>query len=165
MILVGLGSNLPHPEIGCPRRVCEAALGALSAGGATVERLSRWYCSSPLPASDQPDYVNGVAAVATALDPVGLLAVLHGVEERLGRTRSVPNAARVLDLDLLAYREIVRTGPEPPVLPHPRLAGRAFVLLPLRDVAPAWRHPATRRDIADLIRSLPPAQRCVPLPR
>lgn len=164
MILIGLGSNLPHPDIGCSRRVCEAALDALSACGVTVERLSRWYRSSPLPASDQPDFVNGVAVVGTAMDPVGLLAALHGIEAQFGRARSVPNAARILDLDLLAYREIVRTGPEPPVLPHPRLAGRAFVLLPLRDVAPDWRHPAAQRDIAELLRSLPPEQDCAPLP-
>ena len=164
MILIGLGSNLPHPDIGCSRRVCETALDALSERGVTVEGLSRWYSSSPVPASGQPDFVNGVAAVGTTLDPVGLLAVLHGVEAQFGRARSVPNAARILDLDLLAYCGIVRTGPEPPVLPHPRLAGRAFVLLPLREVAPAWRHPAERRDIAELVRSLSPEQRCVPLP-
>jgi 2-amino-4-hydroxy-6-hydroxymethyldihydropteridine diphosphokinase len=86
-----------------------------------------------------------VAAVSTGLDAAALLALLHRVETRFGRTRRARNEPRTLDLDLLDYDGLVRS--EAPILPHPRLAERAFVLLPLRDVAPAWRHPVSGRTL------------------
>lgn len=163
VILVGIGSNLPHPEAGPPEEICAAALDALDGRGVAVETRSRWYLSAPVPRSSQPDFVNGVASVRTALGPEDLLAVLHDIEAEFGRVRSVPDAARTLDLDLLAYRGLVRAAEVPPLLPHPRMAERAFVLLPLRDVAPDWRHPASGRDVSDLIGRLPPGRECRPL--
>jgi 2-amino-4-hydroxy-6-hydroxymethyldihydropteridine diphosphokinase len=117
-----------------------------------------------VPPSDQPDYVNGVVAVETRLSPAALLARLHEIERAFGRERRIPNAARTLDLDLIAYHDRV-TGPEEgaPILPHPRLAERAFVLLPLQELAPGWRHPVSCVSIADLIRALPPGQSAQPL--
>lgn len=162
VILIGIGSNLPHPEAGTPLELCEAALAELGRRGVAVVRRSRWYASAPVPASGQPDFVNGVAAVATSLDPPDLLAALHDVEAAFGRTRTVVNAARTLDLDLLAYRDFVRAGGSPPLVPHPRMTERAFVLLPLREVAPLWRHPADGRGIDDLVRRLPGGQICRP---
>jgi len=103
--------------------------------------------------------VNGVASVATALEPVALLALLHGVEAEFGRVRGARNEARLLDLDLLAYGDRRREGPEPPLLPHPRLADRAFVLLPLAEVAPDWRHPVSRDSVRQLIARLPAGQK------
>ena len=79
MVLIGIGSNVAGPRHGSPRRVCEAALAALAARGVRVRRCSRWYRSAPLPPSDQPWFVNGVAAVDTALTPRALLARLHEV--------------------------------------------------------------------------------------
>ena len=79
-----------------------------------------------------------------------------------GRTRSVANAARTLDLDLLAYHDLVRDFGSPPLVPHPRMRERAFVLLPLREIAPDWRHPADGRGIDDLVRQLPRDQICRP---
>lgn len=134
----------------------------LEAAGVRVLRCSRWYRSAPVPASDQPWYVNAVAAVDTRLPPAALLELLHSTEERLGRVRSVPNAARMVDLDLLAYGESI-SGPPGPVIPHPRLQERAFVLLPLRDVAPDWRHPRTGVGIEDLIAALTEDQITQPL--
>jgi 2-amino-4-hydroxy-6-hydroxymethyldihydropteridine diphosphokinase len=78
--------------------------------------------------------------------------------------RGEPNAARVLDLDLLDYESRVSAPGEEPVLPHPRLRGRAFVLLPLSDLAPDWRHPATGETVAALIAALPRDQVAQPLP-
>ena len=83
------------------------------------------------------------------MTPEALLALLHAIERDFGRQRSVPDAAREIDLDLLAYGDIIRDRP-PPILPHPRLAQRAFVLLPLCDIDPAWRHPQSGRSAGDL---------------
>ena len=129
-----------------------------------VLRRSRWYESAPVPLSDQPWYVNGVAEVETELGPERLLALLHEVEAAFGRVRREANAPRTLDLDLIAYGALVRgeEGP-PPVLPHPRMAGRAFVLLPLTEILPGWRHPVLGRSAAELAAALPKGQAIRPL--
>jgi 2-amino-4-hydroxy-6-hydroxymethyldihydropteridine diphosphokinase len=163
MILIGLGANLPS-DVGEPRATLEAALAKLEREGVRVVARSRWYRSAPVPRADQPDYVNAVASVETALDPTALLALLHRIEQEFGRARGAPNAARTLDLDLLAYRDRVSEGGEgAPVLPHPRLHERAFVLLPLVDIAPDWRHPRLGRTARELAVALPPGQDAAPL--
>jgi 2-amino-4-hydroxy-6-hydroxymethyldihydropteridine diphosphokinase len=163
-ILVGLGANLSSPRYGPPVATLEAALKALAARGLRILSRSRWWESAPVPLSDQPWYVNGVVDVATSLGPVPLLALLHEVEAAFGRVRSLPNAPRVLDLDLLAYGAEVREGPTPPLLPHPRLAVRAFVLYPLADIRPGWRHPITGLGLPEMIAALPADQIVRPLP-
>lgn len=156
MILIALGANLPHPIHGPPRATLEAALTALSARGVAVSRVSRFYRSAAVPASDQPWFVNAVAAVETALAPAALLAALHAVEKSFGRVRGERNAPRLLDLDLLAYDDRVDPGGDgQPALPHQRLHERGFVLVPLRDVAPGWRHPVLGRTVDELIAALP----------
>ncbi|CAN5894435.1 2-amino-4-hydroxy-6-hydroxymethyldihydropteridinediphosphokinase [soil metagenome] len=158
-VFIALGANLDHPTYGGPRRVLEAALSELSRRGVTVHRVSPWYRTAPVPASDQPWYVNAVAEVATDLPADGLLAVLHQVEDLYGRARSVANAARVIDLDLLDFRGLTASGgPGRAILPHPRLQDRAFVLRPLADLAPAWHHPATGLAIGALLSALPADQ-------
>jgi len=100
-----------------------------------------------------------VAEVATDLSADRLLVLLHEVEHEFGRVRTVPNAARLIDLDLLDFRgEIAGGGPGRATLPHPRMAGRAFVLQPLADLAPDWRHPMTGTPIKALLAALPPDQ-------
>ena len=163
-ILIGLGANLPSPRHGAPVATLEAAVVALAARGLAIRARSRWWESAPVPVSDQPWYVNGVVEVETVLAPEALLALLHEIEAAFGRHRSVPNAPRVLDLDLLAYGGLVRTGPLPPLLPHPRMADRAFVLYPLRDIRPDWRHPASGLGLAALIARLTPEQVVRPFP-
>jgi 2-amino-4-hydroxy-6-hydroxymethyldihydropteridine diphosphokinase len=163
-ILIGLGANLPSPQHGPPVATLEAAVAALAARGLAIRARSRWWESAPVPISDQPWYVNGVVEVETALDPEALLVLLHEVETAFGRHRSVPNAPRILDLDLLAYGGLVRPGPQPPLLPHPRMAERAFVLYPLRDIRPDWRHPATGQSLAALVARLAPEQIVRPFP-
>jgi 2-amino-4-hydroxy-6-hydroxymethyldihydropteridine diphosphokinase len=97
--------------------------------------------------------------MATELPADRLLAVLHEIEEAFGRVRSTPNAARRIDLDLLDFRGVIASGgPGKATLPHPRMAGRAFVLRPLADLAPAWCHPVTGTSIAALIAALPADQ-------
>ena len=152
-ILIGLGANLPSGR-GTPAQTLCAALDRLAEQGLTVLRRSRFWRSPPWPPSDQPWYVNAVASVSTTLPPDDLLAALHRVEAEFGRERSVPNAARPIDLDLLAYRGEIRRGPDL-ILPHPRLTERAFVLLPLAEIAAMWCHPVTDATIAALIAVLP----------
>ena len=175
MILVAVGANLPTAEGDTPYQSCLAAVEALRRLPAvTVTAVSRWYRSAPVPRSDQPDYVNGVVRLEAAPDldephPAALLAALQRIEREHGRKRSVANAARTLDLDVIAMGEgggLVRAAPDP-VLPHPRAHLRLFVLLPLQDVAPAWVHPGCRLTTAELTNQacsdhLPP-DRPVPL--
>lgn len=158
-VYIGLGANLPHPEYGSPRQTLEAALAELGRRGVPLVGLSPWYLTAPVPVSDQPWYLNAVAEMGTDLPADRLLALLHEVEEVFGRVRSVPNAARHIDLDLLDFRgELSSGGPGRATLPHPRLGGRAFVLRPLADLAPGWRHPATGRPVEELVAGLPEDQ-------
>lgn len=155
MILVAIGANLPNPRFGTPRETCEAALAALADSGVKVRRRSRWYRSAPVPPSDQPWFVNGVAVLETTLKPADLLALLHRIEADFGRVRRVRNEARVIDLDLLAYDDRVSGPGETPVLPHPRLAERPFVVQPLAEIAPDWRHPRDGRTAREMLAALP----------
>jgi 2-amino-4-hydroxy-6-hydroxymethyldihydropteridine diphosphokinase len=161
VILVGLGANLPGPH-GSPRQTLEAAILRLKELGVRVPALSRFWKTRPVPVSDQPWFVNAVAEVETDLPPAALLDLLHRVEDEFGRVRSVVNAPRLIDLDLLAYGRLRLGAPGGPIVPHPRLSERAFVLLPLRDIAAEWIHPVTGEDLASMISCLPDDQDVIP---
>ncbi|MGF1628182.1 MAG: 2-amino-4-hydroxy-6-hydroxymethyldihydropteridine diphosphokinase [Kiloniellaceae bacterium] len=158
MILVGLGSNLTTAQLQTSEDVLEAAINALINSGVDVIQKSPWYRSAPIPASEQPWFVNGVASLGTQLGPRALLQLLHEVETEYGRVRGAPNASRTLDLDLLAYGDRILDEAGGIKLPHPRLAERAFVLQPLADLAPCWRHPVTGLTAAEMLAALPPDQ-------
>jgi 2-amino-4-hydroxy-6-hydroxymethyldihydropteridine diphosphokinase len=157
MILVGLGSNLAAPGFASPQETAAAALARLPRLGVEVRRRSRWYWSEPVPPSGQPWYVNAVAAVETGLSPATLLDALLALEDRFGRRRSTPNAARTLDLDLLDYNAR-QCGATRLSLPHPRLHERRFVLAPLAEIAPRWRHPLLGSTAKALLAALPAGQ-------
>jgi 2-amino-4-hydroxy-6-hydroxymethyldihydropteridine diphosphokinase len=157
MIVIGIGSNLAAPPFASPLATARAALAQLPQSGIRVMRRSRWYLSEPVPVSDQPWFVNAVAIVETRLPPLALLAALLTMEARFGRRRGAPNAARTLDLDLLDYDGLRLRTPRL-ALPHPRLHQRRFVLAPLAEIAPRWRHPRLGRCAADLLAHLPPNQ-------
>jgi 2-amino-4-hydroxy-6-hydroxymethyldihydropteridine diphosphokinase len=163
MIFIGLGANLDSATHGPPVTTLSAALDLLSTPDCTVSRRSSWYRSAPVPASSQPWFVNGVAQLESEMGPETLLARLHSIEARFGRVRSVPNAPRTIDLDLLAYDDQILQSEPGPIIPHPRMHERAFVLLPLRELAPDWVDPRSGRRLQDLIDDLPADQPCTPV--
>lgn len=184
MIILALGGNLPLSNGGDVAGTFAKAAKILCRRGVAVVTRSGTYRSPPWPRppwpqppwprsswprsgppserpAGQPDYLNAVWRVETTRPPEDLLATLHDVERQLGRDRStgVANAARTLDLDLIDYDgQVSGTGP---VLPHPRMHNRAFVLLPLAEIAPAWRHPVSRRSVGSLVAMLPDDHQCV----
>ncbi|ETX26929.1 2-amino-4-hydroxy-6-hydroxymethyldihydropteridine pyrophosphokinase [Roseivivax isoporae LMG 25204] len=177
-MLIALGANLSS-EAGPPAATFAAALAALAAEGLRLRRLSRFYHTPCFPAGYGPDYVNAAALLAPpdGVGPRAALAALHRVEDRFGRRRETRWGMRSLDLDLLAFGETVlpnsdvqadwrrlapaaqvARAPDELILPHPRLQDRAFVLVPLADVAPDWVHPATGRRVIDMRDALPDAE-------
>lgn len=157
MILVAIGANLPGPDGRSALETCRSGAARLDAlPGLRLRALSRWYATAPVPfVPGVPDYVNGVALLksrpaAPSPDPTELLRGLRAIEDEFGRVRPFRDAPRTLDLDLLAIGDLVRTAPDP-ILPHPRLHQRAFVLAPLCDVAPEWPHPGLSRTARELL--------------
>ncbi|WP_297492216.1 2-amino-4-hydroxy-6-hydroxymethyldihydropteridine diphosphokinase [Acidocella sp.] len=156
MILVAIGANLPAAGGASPLETCEAAAVAVRRiPGPVFVALSPWYRTAPIPRGRQPDYCNGMIRLEGEMAPEALLVALQAIEQSFGRARGEANAARTLDLDIIDINGIVRALPDP-VLPHPRAHSRAFVLRPLLDVAPAWRHPVLRQSVATLLADLPP---------
>ena len=153
-ILMGIGANLSPDGYATPREGCESAIASLAGLGIDVVAVSPWYETAPVPVSDQPWFNNAVIAATTLMSAADVLAALHRVEARFGRMRTVRNAARVLDLDLLDYGGLTYDDDNIRI-PHPRLHERAFVLLPMRDVAPGYSHPVSGLGIDDLIAALP----------
>ncbi len=156
--LIGVGANLSDASGRRPLETCRQAIAMLDLLPNTrLVGLSRWFESEPVPPSGQPPYINAVASVLVHADPAMLLACLMAIETACGRQRGTPNAARTLDLDIIAIGDLVRDVPDP-ILPHPRAHLRAFVLAPLSDVAPDWRHPVLGQTAAALLAALPPQQ-------
>lgn len=159
MILLGLGGNLPLKGFTSPVENLDAVTDVLAREAGRIVARSRWYRTAPVTAEPQPWYVNGVVELATTLSPNALMALLLSIETRFGRVRSAPNAPRTVDLDLLAYGNLVVAGGEANLMvPHPRMHARAFVLVPLVEIAPTWRHPIVRRTASELLADLPPGQ-------
>jgi 2-amino-4-hydroxy-6-hydroxymethyldihydropteridine diphosphokinase len=154
MILVGLGSSLPF----CGRPPHETAERAIAAIGriAKLRARSRLYRSPAWPDPRDPAFVNAVIAIETGLAPEALLAALHAIEAAFGRRRGRKYGPRTLDLDLLDYdgRILAEKAPGGLVLPHPGLATRDFVLIPLAEIAPSWRHPVSGKSVSALIAGL-----------
>lgn len=158
MILIGIGGNLAS-KFGSPLESMTHAVSLFAGHDMRVRACSPWYGSRAQPISGQPDFVNGVIQIETVLNPLQLLSALQELEKRFDRVRGEKNAARTLDLDVLAYEDCSGNfaapgGPEL-MLPHPRMHERDFVLAPLCDIAPEWRHPRLLRTAAELLAALP----------
>jgi 2-amino-4-hydroxy-6-hydroxymethyldihydropteridine diphosphokinase len=146
---IAMGSNQRHVRYGMPRDVLAAAVQHLSDHPAIMElTCSDVFCSKPI-GPPQPNYANAVCAIVTRLDVEELLLLLQGIERTFGRRRNRRWGARVLDLDLIGYgtAQIKR---QKLIVPHPRAHLRAFVLIPLAQVAPYWRHPVLGRTAQQL---------------
>jgi len=152
MIFIALGANMDS-IVGKPTDTLLKAIEVLAAQEIRVAKVSAFYSTPAWPDPAAPSFVNAVIAVETQLPPAELLGLLHDVEARFGRQRSIANAPRPLDLDLLDYEGHIERGW--PLLPHPRVGERAFVLVPLADVAPGWKHPVSGVMISQLIAALP----------
>ena len=178
LCLIALGANLTSPA-GGPAETLRAALAALEEAGLAIRAVSDFYRTPAFPAGAGPDFVNAAAVIGGAPEgPAATLAVLHAVEARFARVRDRRWAGRTLDLDLLACGDAVlpdpatfarwrdlpaeaqaREAPDRLILPHPRLQDRAFVLVPLADVAPGWVHPVSGLDVRQMLAALPGAAR------
>ncbi len=175
--LIALGANLG----GSVRKNAEAihsAIGMIERMGVKATMTSNLWRTPAFPADSGPDFVNACARLETTLEPQALLDVLHEVEARLGRVRGVRWAARVIDIDLLAAGDRIvpdrmkvafwmnlppddqrQLTPDELILPHPRMHERAFVLVPLAQIAPDWQHPVLKKTVRALEMALDPVER------
>lgn len=142
--LLGLGSNLGRPDA-----QLREAVSRLRRMG-RVRRVSSIYRTEPVGGVEQPDYLNAVVSLEVELGPRALLSRLQRIEEEMGRVRTVRHGPRVIDLDLLDHGSRILEAPGL-CLPHPAMHERAFVLVPLDEIAPQWRHPRLLRTARELL--------------
>ena len=168
MIIIALGANLPSKH-GTPAQALEAAKRAMEARGLSIIDSSETIQTPAWPDPLGPPYANCVVSItfssgpvsknpAGPLGPQALLDVLHEIEHEFGRKRREKNASRVIDLDLIAYNDMVLSE-EGLQIPHPRMHTRGFVLYPLVEIAPHWTHPVLQKTASELLDFLPEDQK------
>jgi 2-amino-4-hydroxy-6-hydroxymethyldihydropteridine diphosphokinase len=152
MILIGIGSNISG-NWGTPRATVRKAIATLRKSACKVLSVSSIVETAPFGNTKQPNFINAVVRIATKLDPESLLQRLQQIEKDAGRKRGRKWGPRTLDLDILDYNGLIRSK-NPPLLPHPGLAQRQFVLGPIAEIAPRWRHPQSDMSAAHLLQRL-----------
>jgi 2-amino-4-hydroxy-6-hydroxymethyldihydropteridine diphosphokinase len=152
-VYIALGANLPSLA-GGPHQTLDAAMLHL-AGLGTLTARSSYYSTDPVGYADQPKFLNAVIALETSIEPQALLERLLEIERSFGRDRShgIANGPRTLDLDLLLYGDRILSA-DTLQLPHPRMAQRAFVLVPMAEIAPGLVHPQLHRTMKQLLEDL-----------
>ena len=162
-ILVGIGANLVPEGCSSLQNGLDVAVEMLAEYGINNVQCSSWYETSPVPKSDQPLFRNAVFSAITDATPQQLLERLNDIEARIGRVRTVRNAARVMDLDILDFNSQL-VDLQNLIIPHPRMHLRAFVLIPLQEIEANYVHPVTKEPIFLLINKLPDNQKIIKLP-
>jgi len=150
-VYLALGSNL-----GDRRTNIETALKRLDASGVKVQRVSSFYRTEPVGYTAQPWFMNCAAEVMTDLMPVQLVRRCQAIQRGLGRRPGPRNGPRLIDIDILLYESAVVRSAEV-TIPHPRMAERRFVLVPLSEIAPGAEHPVTRQTVREMLVTAPPA--------
>ena len=158
MIYIGIGSNLKGKDNETPLQNCKKVISKLNKE-VTICKVSSLYKSEPIPISNQPWFVNCIAKIKTNKSPLELLKFLLNLEEVFGRVRQKKNEARIIDLDIVDYKNQIIYKKNKLITPHPRMHKRSFVLLPLKELCPKWIHPIKKKSIDDLIKDLDNKQR------
>jgi 2-amino-4-hydroxy-6-hydroxymethyldihydropteridine diphosphokinase len=156
MILIALGSNISGPW-GTPEQTLRRAIAEMPAYDIRVLKTSRLFITAPFGVTDQPDFVNAAILVETENTPENLMQIMHSIERAAGRKREQRWGPRTLDLDLLDYDGLLRKPDgegQHLTLPHPGIAERDFVLQPIQDIAPEWRHPVTGLSVSEMLNAL-----------
>ena len=148
-IFISVGANLKRDKNISLVENCLNGLKLLKGYGIFLNSISQWYKTQPVPISNQPWFVNAVINVSTSLNPRETLDSLHEIEELFGRKRKIKNEPRTLDLDIIDFEGMIKKTY--PILPHPRMHLRHFVLIPLYNIAPNWEHPVMKDSINNLI--------------
>lgn len=144
LVYIALGSNVGNRELNL-----QTAKNALLPS-VIIQKESSIYVTQPWGYADQPDFLNQVIEVSTQIEPLPLLRLLKGIEKQMGREKLIQNGPRLIDLDILFYgRRVVETVDLQ--IPHPRMEGRAFVLVPLNEIAPDFRHPILDISVAEML--------------
>ena len=152
MIIVAIGSNLSSRTYGLPENNCSECLKILRKVF-FVRKVSKFYKSEPIPKSDQQWYVNGVVEICTTLYPQDILHKLFLIESYFKRTRKIRNEPRVIDLDLISYKNKIINN-NSLIIPHPRMHQRKFVIRPICDLDPNWKHPVLKKKANVLLKSV-----------
>ncbi len=176
-VVVAVGANMPS-DVGSPEKTLRRAFEVLADSRLSIIKISPFYTTPCFPAGAGPDYVNAAAVLSGLTDPKEILTVLHDVEATFGRTREIRWGQRTLDLDLIGVGDLVlpdlatyrdwqdlslsdqiKRTPDQLILPHPRIQDRAFVLIPLADIAPDWVHPVSGLTVRQMLDALPEADK------
>ena len=160
-VFIAMGANLKSDLNLTIKENLEIVLNLFPDYDLNILKVSNWYKTQPIPISDQPWFINSVIKISTNKSPTELLESLQIIEKLFGRKRNILNDPRTLDLDIIDYNGLIENNN--PILPHPRMHIRKFVLIPLQDIEPNWVHPIMNKKIEFLIKKQKDDQKIIKL--